>query len=518
MISTYLYAQRVFHFLENSSGSPSCTLLPFRTNALGSKGQIATEYGSLVQELWSGNKRVVAPLRLRESVNRHVQTFKERAQHDCQEFLAFLLDGLHEDLNRVHSKPYATLKDSDGRPDDEVAKEAWDLHVARDQSIVMDLFSGMLKSCVTCKQCNNSSVRFDPFTFLQLPIPLEDSLLLQVVVVKRSGDVPFRYGFRLSGKTPIKTLEEQVGEKCGLSREQFVVICLKKNGQLWNMANPGIGDEDSPIKTLTFDALLYAFERPSSVTTAKPKVSPTPNGVGTHGSLVHRAVEQHHFNPGPNAVLAVHRKMEHKDVYFLSHKRSHPVVFGVPLVVELAPNATTCRDLYEDVWRQVKRLVNAPAAQNSGALGNHTNRALDADEGRHDDYPFTLKLVDENFEHCSKCEWFQFCYGCSIVVSDQVIADIGVCNIAVDWEPTALYLRYQHSAELLCVDDASVTATWDAHYKPVSLMSCLQDFTTPEQLEDGEMVHCKHCKANTPATLCGLRQECEQPQMVPLQR
>uniref|UniRef100_A0A914VS44 ubiquitinyl hydrolase 1 n=1 Tax=Plectus sambesii TaxID=2011161 RepID=A0A914VS44_9BILA len=31
-------------------------------------------------------------------------------------------------------------------------------------------------------------------------------------------------------------------------------------------------------------------------------------------------------------------------------------------------------------------------------------------------------------------------------------------------------------------------------------MSCLQDFTTPEQLEDGEMVHCKHCKANTPAS------------------
>lgn len=28
------------------------------------------------------------------------------AQHDAQEFLAFLLDGLHEDLNRVKSKSY----------------------------------------------------------------------------------------------------------------------------------------------------------------------------------------------------------------------------------------------------------------------------------------------------------------------------------------------------------------------------------------------------------------------------
>ena len=44
-------------------------------------------------------------------------------QHDSQELLAFLLDGLHEDLNRVHDKPYVELKDSDGRPDEIVAKE-----------------------------------------------------------------------------------------------------------------------------------------------------------------------------------------------------------------------------------------------------------------------------------------------------------------------------------------------------------------------------------------------------------
>jgi ubiquitin carboxyl-terminal hydrolase 6/32 len=37
--------------------------------------------------------------------------------------LAFLLDGLHEDLNRVHGKPYSELTDSEGRPDVTVAEE-----------------------------------------------------------------------------------------------------------------------------------------------------------------------------------------------------------------------------------------------------------------------------------------------------------------------------------------------------------------------------------------------------------
>lgn len=46
--------------------------------------------------------------------------FTDFQQHDSQEFLSFLLDGLHEDLNRVFEKPYVELKDSDDRPDEDV--------------------------------------------------------------------------------------------------------------------------------------------------------------------------------------------------------------------------------------------------------------------------------------------------------------------------------------------------------------------------------------------------------------
>lgn len=38
-------------------------------------------------------------------------------QHDSQELLSFLLDGLHEDLNRVKNKEYVELRDAEGRPD-----------------------------------------------------------------------------------------------------------------------------------------------------------------------------------------------------------------------------------------------------------------------------------------------------------------------------------------------------------------------------------------------------------------
>lgn len=48
----------------------------------------------------------------------------------------------------VHNKPYVEVKDSDGRPDDEVAAEAWAAHKARNDSVINDLFTGMLHNQV----------------------------------------------------------------------------------------------------------------------------------------------------------------------------------------------------------------------------------------------------------------------------------------------------------------------------------------------------------------------------------
>lgn len=87
------------------------------------------------------------------TIGRYAPTFSGYSQHDAQEFLAFLLDGLHEDLNRIKQKPYVEIPDSDGRPDEEVAEERWRLHLQRNDSIVVDLFQGLYKSEVYCPFC-----------------------------------------------------------------------------------------------------------------------------------------------------------------------------------------------------------------------------------------------------------------------------------------------------------------------------------------------------------------------------
>ena len=142
-----------------------------RTNPLGWQGKVAEEYGELVSEMWGGQYQVVAPKVLKQVVGEFQPRFSGYQQQDSSEFLSFLLDGLHEDLNRVHKKPVTQPVESNGRKDEVVAKEAWERHLQRNKSIIVDLCQGQFKSTVVCPQCQKSSITFDPFLFLQLPIP-----------------------------------------------------------------------------------------------------------------------------------------------------------------------------------------------------------------------------------------------------------------------------------------------------------------------------------------------------------
>ncbi|KAJ1817558.1 hypothetical protein LPJ56_004039, partial [Coemansia sp. RSA 2599] len=109
--------------------------------------------------------------------------FRGYNQQDAPEFLAFLLDGLHEDLNRITQKPYIEVPDADGRPDDVVAKEQWDIHRRRNDSVVVDLFQGQFRSTLVCPQCSRLSVTFDPFMYLTLPVPVQRQREIPVMFV-----------------------------------------------------------------------------------------------------------------------------------------------------------------------------------------------------------------------------------------------------------------------------------------------------------------------------------------------
>ena len=123
-------------------------------NPLGFKGELAKAFSFLIRKLWSGEYEYYAPKKLRSVITSRSSHFGDNEQHDAHEFMSYLLDGLHEDLNRIRDKPRTSSVESDDRPDVEVAEEAWRLYRMRNDSYFVDLFQGLFKSTLVCAVCS----------------------------------------------------------------------------------------------------------------------------------------------------------------------------------------------------------------------------------------------------------------------------------------------------------------------------------------------------------------------------
>uniref|UniRef100_A0A8C4EFD5 Ubiquitin carboxyl-terminal hydrolase 32 n=1 Tax=Dicentrarchus labrax TaxID=13489 RepID=A0A8C4EFD5_DICLA len=490
-----------------------------RTNPIGMRGHMAKCYGDLVMELWSGTQKNVAPLKLRWTIAKYAPRFNGFQQQDSQELLAFLLDGLHEDLNRVHEKPYVELKDSDGRPDWEVASEAWENHLRRNRSIVVDLFHGQLKSQVKCKTCGHISARFDPFNFLSLPLPMDSSMHLEITVIKLDGSTPIRYGLRLNMDEKYTGLKKQLSELCSLKPEQILLAEVHTS----NIKN---FPQDNQKVRLSVNGFLCAFEIPvpgSPTSLSSPTLSditPIANGSTANGNPVNKpvlipnggpstmvpcspetplanGVANGHITPVQESpfigyIIAMHRKMMRTELYFLSSQKNRPSLFGMPLIVPCTVH-TSKKDLYDAVWIQVSRLASPLPPQEA------SNHAQDCDDSMGYQYPFTLRVVGKDGNSCAWCPWYRFCRGCTIECAEDR-ASVGNAYIAVDWDPTALHLRYQTSQERIVEEHCSVEQSRRAQAEPISLDSCLKAFTSEEELGEDELYYCSKCKTHRLAT------------------
>ncbi|XP_030522298.1 ubiquitin carboxyl-terminal hydrolase 8 [Rhodamnia argentea] len=202
-------------------------------NPLGMDGEIALAFGDLIRKLWAPGASPVAPRTFKSKLARFAPQFSGYNQHDSQELLAFLLDGLHEDLNRVKCKPYVEAKDADGRPDEDVADEYWHYHLARNDSVIVDVCQGQYKSTLVCPVCKKVSVTFDPFMYVSLPLPSTTMRTMTLTVITTDGSTklsPYTITVPKFGKC--EDLFRALSSACSLGEDETLLLAEIYNNRI----------------------------------------------------------------------------------------------------------------------------------------------------------------------------------------------------------------------------------------------------------------------------------------------
>ncbi|KAI8896942.1 hypothetical protein BC833DRAFT_621681 [Globomyces pollinis-pini] len=156
-------------------------------NPLGMGGRIAQSYVNLIQSLWLTNDAQVVPRLFKRTIGERNPTFIGYGQQDSHELLQSLLDGLHEDLNRIKKKEYVEDPEMKDMTESEFAKASWDAYIKRNDSKIVDLFQAQLKSRTECQVCHKVSIKFDPYMYLQLPVPESRHTYVTVTAVPVDG-------------------------------------------------------------------------------------------------------------------------------------------------------------------------------------------------------------------------------------------------------------------------------------------------------------------------------------------
>lgn len=114
-----------------------------------------------------------------------------------------------------------------------------------------------MKSKVACETCGTESVRFDPFSLLSLPLPVENFTYCEVLVTKLDGSCPVKYGIRLNSECKYWDLKNQLAPMSGVDPKSLLLCQLEGSQIKCILAN------ETKINANSSHS-LYAYELPKN--------------------------------------------------------------------------------------------------------------------------------------------------------------------------------------------------------------------------------------------------------------
>ncbi|KAF1780011.1 Ubiquitin specific protease domain [Phytophthora cactorum] len=480
------------YFLKKDpeTGSPLFTKEINRDNPLGMKGIMAVDFATLLRKMWSNEFKVVTPTKLKSVIGQYAPQFAGYQQQDSQELMNFLLDGLHEDLNRVKAKPYTKPVERNGRSDPEVAQEEWQQFLRRNDSIIVDNFMGQLRSHVTCSNpdCGNESITFDPYMSLSVPIPNHETVGVQVQLFWANGDIPMKYAMRLpKDSCSLHDAKEKLSELSSIPISRIFFV------EVWNHRILKAYSDRLSVERIR-ESVLHAYELELPVTEylfSSPTIHPPgPRRLGTSESESEptkqmRLVELLHQAPVASPVdgraSSDGYDMLVEEGYGPKQRRVEVELFNTPLLVSINRKWTKA-EIHEKVWRVVHRLV----ATKESEKDSETEFGCAKDQ----QLPYRLHVTEPK--------------GGITFISDLPRDDEPVdvsgdterqFSFTLEWNRNGYQRGYDEtSAKRIELHESMKSLEISSKPERLMLFDCLAKFTEREQLGEADTWYCPKCK------------------------
>ncbi|KAK3755857.1 hypothetical protein QZH41_014323 [Actinostola sp. cb2023] len=439
-------------------------------------------------------------------VGRFAPQFSGYQQQDSHELLAFLLDGLHEDLNRIKKKPYIEVEDANDQSDTVVAQEAWFNHRQRNDSIIVDIFHGQFKSTLVCPECNKISVTFDPFCYLSLPLPIKKERYIELLLIKDNPmERPMLFKVSVPKMGSISDLMEALCKEVSVQKDRLIV-CDVYNHRLHKMFKA----RDALTQILERDD-IYVYEM-------------APN-----------------FEDPDTITIPVYSREKRSRVANYSHSSSK-ILFGNPLFLTVPKKKTTFNAIYNAALNKIRRLLNVFAETTVDQEkteecenGDVEMNDCQSDQSEHESDEELEKAYknvtvngddnDESIEHEAKksdalksqktstqetsknAHLFNLTlvnmYGTNDIQSltddDKPIKLTGQCYLSLDWNSKMKDKYYNTQIAEDNKEHESMNRR-PAHRKNVvKLSDCIQLFLTTEKLGANDPWFCPACKKHQQA-------------------
>ena len=313
-------------------------------NPLGAEGQLAEAFSALLKLMWGNDASVVSPRHFKAILGRFAPQFAGYGQQDSQELCNYVLDKLHEDVNRVRKKPYVENFEAKGNEsDDFIASEVHKRHRMRNDSRIADLFEGYFKSTVVCPTCERMSVTFDPFMSVAVPLGIADTRKLTVTLVTFGGALHnLRVTVPISGSVHQLLAAVAQHEELPHALSLKDLVCV----EVYNSKLQVVYTADSKLEKMQNNDFIFAYETvpPAEADSAPP--------------LQERADDQ-------LAIVCVQRAPP-------SGYGSSSKFLGLPIVLSV-PRSVSGRQLYGMISRRLHRYqrTDAEYPEPSEAVDGH---------------------------------------------------------------------------------------------------------------------------------------------------